>query len=294
MTIPAPAAGNNRLVNTLRRFWGLAVVAVTTAIVVAVQPFNNGPTIRSDGYGYHAWTYAILRGDLNFGGLANETYAFHETRPGYWWNVYPPGVALARFPVMVLLVDRGERFGQPTPAEHVAAAVLSALCLVAIAALLFYTCRAAGAAYGPSNLAILAVVFGTGLFHYSTYDAAYSHCWTALGMAGLAALVARSGSRNGRISALMLVILAAWLVLVRNTNVFALACARECVPGSCSAADGHFSHNRIAQYRLAGRRHRVGNCHPANVELLRSRPVHAVELSRTATSSGIDRCNGRS
>ena len=223
MTIPAPTAGNNRLVNTLRRFWGLAVVAVTTAIVVAVQPFNNGPTIRSDGYGYHAWTYAILRGDLNFGGLANETYAFHETRPGYWWNVYPPGVALARFPVMALLVDRGERFGQPTPAEHVAAAVLSALCLVAIAALLFYTCRAAGAAYGPSNLAILAVVFGTGLFHYSTYDAAYSHCWTALGMAGLAALVARSGSRNGRISALMLVILAAWLVLVRNTNVFALA-----------------------------------------------------------------------
>jgi len=207
----------------LRRYWGLGLIAVTTAVVVPLQPFDNGPVIRADGVAYHAWTYTLLRGDLNFRGLDNDTYAFHETRPGYWWNSYPPGVALARLPVMAFLVARGDQFGRPTRAEHAATAVLSALALFATAALLFSTCRVAGAGYGPANVAVLGIVFGTGLFHYATYDASYSHCWTALGMAGLLALVARSRSRGGRIAPVALVLLAAWLILVRNTNVFALA-----------------------------------------------------------------------
>src|SRR5262245_4069802 len=122
MTLPAPRSGNKHLCVALRRYSGLGLIALSATIVGAWQPFDNGPAIRSDGYGYHAWTYAILRGDLNFVGLRNETYAFHETRPGYWWNVYPPGVALIRLPVMAPLVGQGERFGRPTTLEHVAAA----------------------------------------------------------------------------------------------------------------------------------------------------------------------------
>jgi hypothetical protein len=220
MTLSAPTAGNNRLSGKLRRHWSLVLIAVTATVVAAVQPFDNGPAIRSDGYGYHAWTYAILRGDLNFADLANETYAFHETRPGHWSNVYPPGVALARLPVMAFLVGDGDRFGRPTPAEHVAAVVLSALALIATAALAFALCRAAGAEYGPTNVAVLAVVFGTGLFHYATYDAGYSHVWSALGLTGLVALAARR--QGGPIAVIWLILLPAWLVLVRNTNVFAL------------------------------------------------------------------------
>jgi hypothetical protein len=223
MTVPARPAGNNRLLELLRRFWGLGLVGVTTILAVATQPYDNGPVIRADGYGYHAWTYAILRGDLNFRDLPNETYAFTETRPGYFWNSYPPGVALARLPVMAWLVGHGDDFGRPTPAEHVAAAILSLLALMATAALLFYTCRAAGASDLSANVAAVAVVFGTGLFHYATYDAGYSHVWTALGMAALVALAARSRHRGGRIPVPWVVVLAVWLVLVRNTNVFALA-----------------------------------------------------------------------
>jgi len=208
--------------NLLRRFWGLGLIAVTTILVLATQPYDNGPAIRADGVGYHAWTYAILRGDLNFRGLANDTYAFTETRPGYFWNSYPPGVALARLPVMAWLVGSGSDFGQPTPAEHAAAAILSAIALLAAAALLFYTCRIIGARRLSANVAVLAVVFGTGLFHYATYDAAYSHVWTVLGLSALLALAARSWNRGGRIWLPWLVLLPAWLVLVRNTNVFAL------------------------------------------------------------------------
>ena len=223
MTVLGPPAGNNRLLNLLRRFWGLGLVAVTTILVVATQPYDNSPVIRADGVGYHAWTYAILRGDLNFRDLPNETYAFTETRPGYFWNSYPPGVALARLPAMVWLVRHRDDFGRPTTREHVAAAILSALALIATAALLFYTCRVAGASFQSANVAILAVVFGTGLFHYATYDAAYSHVWTVLGLSTLAALAARSRLRAGHIPVAWLVLLPAWLVLVRNTNVFALA-----------------------------------------------------------------------
>jgi hypothetical protein len=223
MTVPALPAGNNRLLSLLRRFWGLGLVAVTTILVVATEPYDNAPVIRADGVGYHAWTYAILRGDFNFRDLPNETYAFTETRPGYFWNSYPPGVALVRLPVMVWLVGHGDDFGRPTTGEHVAAAICSALALIATAALLFYTCRVAGASYTSANVAILAVVFGTGLFHYATYDAAYSHVWTVLGLAALAAIAARSRSRGGHIPVAWLVLLPAWLVLVRNTNVFAVA-----------------------------------------------------------------------
>src|SRR5262245_11196724 len=223
MTVPAPPDGNNGVLNLLRRFWGLGLVGVTTILVVFTEPHDNTPVIRADGVGYHAWTYAILRGDLNFHDVPNETYAFTETRPGYFCNSYPPGVALARLPVMAWLVGQGDDFGRPTRAEHEAAAILSALALIASAALLFYTCRVVGASALSANVAVLAVVFGTGLFHYATYDAGYSHVWTVLGLSALVAIAARPWNRGGRIAVLWLVLVPAWLVLVRNTNVFALA-----------------------------------------------------------------------
>ena len=222
MTMAAPIAGTVQWGGAWERSWGLILIAVAIILVAASQPFANGPPIRSDGYGYHAWTYAILRGDLNFDGLPNDTYAFPETRPGYRWNVYPPGVALIRLPVMALLVGDADRFGTPTPAEHAAAVTLSALALMATAGLVYYTSRAAGAGHYSANVACLAIVFGTGLFHYATYDCSYSHCWTALGLTTLAALAARSSLRAGRMSWFALFFLATWLMLVRNTNVFAL------------------------------------------------------------------------
>jgi len=222
MPSAAVTAGTGRTTGIWGRQWAVAIVAVAAVVVASAQPYWNGPPIRSDGYGYHAWTYAILKGDLNFDGLRNETYAFHETRPGYWWNVYPPGVALIQLPVMAPLVGRGDRFGTPTIAENVACVVLSALAVISTAALLFYTCRSAGVSPLAANVAVLAIVFGTGLFHYATYDCSYSHCWTALGLTALLALAARSRNRGGRISPAALFLLAAWLMLVRNTNIFAL------------------------------------------------------------------------
>jgi hypothetical protein len=222
MTVNAPSFGTSRGSRLLRRYWCPVLVAVVTIPIAALQPFHNGPPIRSDGFGYHAWTYAILRGDLNHAGVSNETYAFHETRPGYWWNVYPPGVALARLPIMAPLVAFGGQFGRPTIAEHVAAVALSALALLFTAVMLVSVCRTMGASDGSANLAAAAVVFGTGLLHYATYDCSYSHCWSALGLTALLAIAARSQRRGGRMPAVGLVLLAAWLMLVRNTNVFAL------------------------------------------------------------------------
>src|SRR5437868_2571621 len=140
----------------LRRHWGFGLIVLVTSPVAVSLAISPGTVIRSDGWGYHAWTYAILRGDLNFEGLSNHTYAFHENRPGFWSNSYPPGVAIARFPVMAFLVGSGEQFGRPTAAENWAVQILSALALLATALLLNYACRTAGAADGPTNAAILA------------------------------------------------------------------------------------------------------------------------------------------
>jgi hypothetical protein len=215
----APTAGTSPAPGLLRRCWGPAAVVVAANVVAACQPYSNGPPIRSDGYGYHAWTYPLLHGSVNFVGLPNDTYAFHETRPGYFWNVYPPGVALARLPVMAFIA-RGDPYGAPTIAEHVAVVILSALALIATAFLLFSTCRNCGAGPTASNVAVVAVVFGTGLFHYAMYDCSYSHVWTAFGFTALMALGVRA--RRNHIPPAALIALAAWLMLVRNTNVFAM------------------------------------------------------------------------
>ncbi len=89
----------------------LAALAVVLGWVTLTRPYDNGPPIRSDGLGYHLWTYALLRGDLNFA-CYREAYAdadcFVPGDParGFWHNKYAPGVALVRLPVMAFLADR--------------------------------------------------------------------------------------------------------------------------------------------------------------------------------------------
>src|SRR5438477_11634561 len=153
MTVDAPANVSNPGLGILRRHWGVGLIVLVTLPIAVSLAISFGNVIRSDGWGYHAWTYAFLRGDLNFVGLSNHTYAFHENRPGFWSNSYPPGVAIARFPVMAFLVGSGEQFGRPTAAENWAVQMLSALALLATALLLSYACRKAGAADGPTNVA---------------------------------------------------------------------------------------------------------------------------------------------
>ena len=198
---------------------GLAVVLGWTTLV---RPYDNGPPIRSDGLGYHLWTYALLRGDLNFARYREayqEADCFVPADParGFWHNKYAPGVAIVRLPVMALLADRTSEVPSISPAEHWAVLGLGAVALLLTGAVGFRTCRRLGLPDWAGPTAFVALAFGTGLFHFATYDAGFSHIYSAL---GLAILLDRLVARRVGLGVAVVVVL---LVLVRNTNVLAVA-----------------------------------------------------------------------
>jgi hypothetical protein len=139
---------------------------------------------------------------------------------GIYANVYPPGLALLRLPVMAFLVQWGPGAPLFSAAEHWANLVLAALALVAVCWLCLRTCELLGVDCSARHRALLALVFGTGLFHYATYDACFTHIYSALGAALLMWLGVRAVERGDtRPNALAAAVACFLLVLVRNTNV---------------------------------------------------------------------------
>ncbi len=81
----------------------------------------------------------------------------------------------------------------------------------------FRTCRRLGLLDWAGPTAFVALTFGTGLFHFASYDAGFSHVYSAL---GLAILLDRFVAGRVGVGTAAVVVL---LVLVRNTNVLAVA-----------------------------------------------------------------------
>ncbi len=207
-----------------------AIAGAIVAIVVVAPPFDPHEVIRSDGCGYHIWTYAILKGDTSFQWFQGdaESQALHRPDPNEprYTCKYPPGVALVRLPAMVWVVD-ASRDGPPySVAENRMCQALGALALVGVVVLGLLTCRERGLSPWWSQFAVLVLTFGTGLFHYGTFDAGFSHVYSALGVAWLVWQDAKSRRVNGRLSVagkFGVVIVSALLILIRSTNVFLVA-----------------------------------------------------------------------
>jgi len=209
-------------------------MVVATAVAVE-HPYVNEPVIRSDGLGYHAWTRAILDGNLSFCEYP-ELEAVGATRrvrsTGRCPNKYAPGLAILRFPVMGPLnaLNGGElRSAAEDHASEVLAIVAATVALVmTLMAAQWLRIRA-----WIANCAVLAVAFGTGLFHYATFDGSFTHVYSAAVVALLLALgvcllvanddepdrVAASRVRDGALTFL----LAAALVSIRVPSVLVLA-----------------------------------------------------------------------
>ena len=180
------------VVASLARGWAAGAIALVVGVSFAlVQPYDNRPPIRADGLGYHVWTRALREHDLSFCGYPElelvGAIARRDERRQVCLNKYPMGLALLRFPVMAPLVDRrpglplvskGEQIGEPGPvcagAGRRRAPLTGGRALFAL-----------GARPVVANLAVVAAVFGTGLFHYATYDGSFTHVYVALGVAAL-------------------------------------------------------------------------------------------------------------
>jgi hypothetical protein len=209
------------------RWRSLLVVLAAVALVTAFRPYKRHPAIYADGVGYHLWTRAILDGDLSF-----RRYAGHEEVRGLrladparrvYQDKYPPGLALLRLPVMAPLTHRGTARPLVSHAEHEASRALAALALLLTCLLCLRTCRLLRIETGPGHVALLTTVFGTGLFHYGTYDGCMSHVYSALGGAVLAWLGAGAAARHAPLPPGPALVTCSLLVLIRNTNVLLLA-----------------------------------------------------------------------
>ncbi|HEY7327028.1 MAG TPA: hypothetical protein VH592_05285 [Gemmataceae bacterium] len=213
------------MVPFIHRWWSLLIIVLVTVPVACFQPWKNGPPIRSDGEGYHLWTRAFLEGDLSLRRHAGETGVYLADRQrDIYQNKYPPGVALFRLPVMAFLVDTRSGVSTISGAEHAANVVFSALVLIAIGYLLVRTCHLLALDDFCSHAAILAGVFGTGLFHYATYDSCFSHIYSSLGVTFLLWMGVRTTVRRENHLPLLLTALTCFLlILFRNTNIIVLS-----------------------------------------------------------------------
>lgn len=160
----------------------LLLLAAILAYTVLERPYRNGPPIRSDGVGYHLWTYALTHRDFSFCEFRDalepvKAFSSVDVTTGRCQVKYPPGVGLMQLPFVVWTIPR--HGAAIADSQHLAILLLGGVLLMGVAVLSFLTARAVGGTSASALVATGTFVFGSGLFHYATYDASFSHIYSA-------------------------------------------------------------------------------------------------------------------
>jgi len=124
---------------------------------------------------------------------------------------------------MAPLVDL--RPGAPliSRSEHEASLICGAVALALVVWLLLSSSYLLGAPVWAANFSALAFVFGTGLFHYGTYDSSFTHIYSALGLTLLVWLGLRSRKRMPpAVTVAAIAVTCFFLTAIRNTNLIAI------------------------------------------------------------------------
>ncbi len=197
-------------------------LASLLAVTIFYKPYNNSPAIRSDGTGYHIWVHGLKFNDFRFCNykdllVPTASISFINKDKGICGLKYPPGVGLLQFPFTAYFssVDASEFSG----GEHLAVLLIGAALLLLLAFFSYKTLELLDSNKSIAIISILAFIFGSGLFHYSTYDASFSHIYSAFGVSVLLWLVVRGKVVGWKPSDLFFfTLLVFWLYLVRQTN----------------------------------------------------------------------------
>ena len=204
------------------RQWATLLLLIHILIPVTLSPPYT-PAIRSDGVGYHMWIRAILEArDLSFckwGHLSGMLFSSTDLSRGICRNVYPPGLALLQFPIMAPLVNLRPEAPLISPEEHLASLLLGAIVLALVCWLMMASSYLLGVPVWATNFAVLVYIFGTGLFHYGTYDSSFTHIYSALGFSLIVWLWLRNESKGQPTPAWVFSSICFFLVAIRNTNV---------------------------------------------------------------------------
>lgn len=206
------------------------VCALTGYTWLATRPAAE-PRIRSDGYNYYLYASSwVVYHDVTLEAVARDwnggaypDFAGMVRWPGtnHWLNRHPIGVAVLMLPFIVVadLLTRWSNFprdGYSFYYQHAAALAGLVYFLAGLAILRRTLLRRFTPAVTLATL--VAMTFGTDLFHYAVYDGTFSHAFSFALVCTLVELTDRWWDEPQRWHAVVLGIVCALVVLVRHTN----------------------------------------------------------------------------
>jgi hypothetical protein len=173
-----------------------------------------GPPIRADGFGYYAYLPAIfIDHDLTMKtALANRWTVVGDHPPPYNWDgisTYKPtgklldrytsGTALLQAPFFLVAHATALAFRLPPYSlPYQIANVLSGIVFLTLGVFLLLRYLLARFPIRAAVLSVSAIVFGTNVFHYGTYDASFSHIYSFFLIGGLLTLLGSYRDRSAR------------------------------------------------------------------------------------------------
>lgn len=223
-----------RVINLYYKNIPVVAIAILIGLLIYVtiaMPYKNGPPIRSDGAGYHVWVYGILNLDFSFckyESILNPTgsISVRDEKRSVCGIKYPPGVGMFQTPFVAYWADQVTTTEYPD-ASHTAILWIGAVLLLFVSIISYKTLSLLSCSQSSSLIAIGAYLFGSGLFHYSTYDASFSHVYSTFGVSVLLYIYYFSANKDWNLSRFILFIAVVfWLHSVRQTNgaiTFAIA-----------------------------------------------------------------------
>lgn len=204
----------------------ISFLAVTLLFITIVQPYNNSPPIRSDGTGHHIWVHAIKGGTLNFcdhrallGPL--DAISMMDESKQKCGNKYPPGVGIIQTPFTALFTQANTDQGFSNT-EHWLVLSLGSILLLGTALMSGKSLQNLGCKNSSIVLSSAAIIFGTGLFHYSTYDGSFSHIYSACLFSGTLLVATKKQDRQDQTidrDVIIYAFLCMLLILTRQTNL---------------------------------------------------------------------------
>ena len=215
----------------------LAAALICAAAYVFIYATGRAnPPVRSDGYSYYVYLPAwFIYGDPSLASVARDccggefpTFTAIIKWPGTkrWVNAHPIGVAVMQTPFF-LIGHALTKWSNLSPDgftlyyQH-AAGIAGVFWAIAGLAMLRRFLRRRFTD-GVTAATLLALLGGTGLMHYATYDSSYSHAYSFFLAAALLNVTEDWWSEPSQWRSILLGIVAGLIILTRHTNVLLLA-----------------------------------------------------------------------
>ena len=212
-----------------------AAILCVAGYVFVYATGRANPPIRSDGYSYYVYLPAwLIYGDTSLSAVARDccggefpahTAIIRWPMTRRWVNAHPIGVAILQSPFFAaghaltrwsnLSADGFTLYYQH--AAGLAGVFWTVAGLFVLRALLLRHFRD-----GVVTATLMILLFGTGLYHYATYDSSYSHVYSFFLFASFLLLTERWWETPTATLSVAIGIVAGLIVLTRHTNALFL------------------------------------------------------------------------